>query len=236
MITTATDAEGLFSVDVFAKENGLQIHNREGIRLVSGKLLRGDGVTITWEEGVEVLGKDHEVVDAAKAILPKGLTYASFEEEYVDVRIVTRQGLANAQEGRQGLLLVAKEYVIGMGCKKGKGFEELKAFLERKALKGWEENTHAIATIDLKAREEGLWELEQFYHLPLAFFSGEELEKVPGDFEESNFVREITGVGNVCERAALCCAGEGGEILLRKVSENGMTLAMAKRKVRLRFD
>ena len=42
VITTATDVEGLFSVDVFAVQNGLRIWNREGIRKVSSKLLAGE--------------------------------------------------------------------------------------------------------------------------------------------------------------------------------------------------
>ena len=41
-MTTATDVNGLFAVDVFARKNGLRVCNPEAIRHVSGKLLQGE--------------------------------------------------------------------------------------------------------------------------------------------------------------------------------------------------
>ena len=38
VVTTATDVNGLFAVDVFARKNGLRMCNPEAIRHVSGKL------------------------------------------------------------------------------------------------------------------------------------------------------------------------------------------------------
>ena len=258
VITTATDVEDLFSVDVFAQKNGLRIANREGIRLVSGKLLRGETINITWEDGIE----------GEREGLPKGLRYVPFEEPFADVRIVTEDGYQalchkmteeNLKQGTeqgetQALLLVAKEFVLGVGCRKGKEFPELQGFLEetlegkdhaekdltKQAGEGessrdpWE-RICAIASIDLKAREEGLWELAQFHHLPFLSFTAEQLKKVEGEFSGSEFVREITGIDNVCERAALCLAGPGGELTRRKIAGNGMTVAIAKRRVRLVF-
>ena len=226
VLTTATDVEGLFSVDVFARENGLRIINREGIRAVSGKLLRGERVSISWEEGVEA--------DALEK-MPEGLIRLPFEEPGVDVRIITREKRKHLDGKEQALLLVAKEWVLGIGCKKGKTAAELRSFLEENLSKEWAENTCAIASIDLKAKEEGLWELAQYEHLPFFTFPAETLQTVKGDFAESAFVLETTGVGNVCERAALCAAGADGELIREKVAGQGMTLAVAKRKVKLRF-
>ncbi|MBO4749988.1 MAG: cobalamin biosynthesis protein [Lachnospiraceae bacterium] len=227
VITTATDVEGLFSVDVFAVNNGLRIANREGIRKVSSKLLAGEKVTIAWDK--DILCEEGEK-------LPEGLERVLFEEPLVDVRIVTsKQEALFQEEERQNLLLVSKDLILGMGCKKGKSAEELLDFLSRHIPKDWEKEAAAIASIDLKAKEEGLLMLSALFHLPFLTFSGEALEKVPGTFTESEFVRETTGVGNVCERAALCAAGDGGEIILQKKAEDGMTLAVARRIVRLQF-
>ena len=41
VITTATDINGKFAVDLFAKRNGLHIENRDGIAKVSSKVLAG---------------------------------------------------------------------------------------------------------------------------------------------------------------------------------------------------
>jgi cobalt-precorrin 5A hydrolase len=55
---------------------------------------------------------------------------------------------------------------------------------------------------------------------------------VSGDFSESHFVQEITGVSNVCERAAMAAA-EDGILVQKKIAKDGMTLAIAKRRVNL---
>ena len=40
-------------------------------------------------------------------------------------------------------------------------------------------------------------------------------------------MKETTGVGSVCERAAVCLGK--GQLLQRKIAEDGMTLAVAER-------
>ncbi len=58
--------------------------------------------------------------------------------------------------------------------------------------------------------------------LPLRCYSAEALAAVEGDFTPSAFVRGITGVDNVCERAA---AAAGGRIIVPKQANNGVTAA-----------
>ena len=64
-------------------------------------------------------------------------------------------------------------------------------------------------------------------------FTAEELSKVEGDFTESEFVKEKTGVGNICERAALKACKYGGRLICSKSVYNGITLAIAKRKIKI---
>ncbi|MBP5282203.1 MAG: cobalamin biosynthesis protein, partial [Lachnospiraceae bacterium] len=126
-------------------------------------------------------------------------------------------------------------YGLGIGCKKGKTFEEVNAFIKEHLTCDMEE-LFGIASIDLKAREEGIWEFAQYYHLPFETFSAECLNSVEGEFTKSEFVQGITGVDNVCERAALCLAGSGGTLALKKTADQGMTMALSKRKIRLLFE
>lgn len=51
MITTATDLQNKFAVDLFAKRNGLRIINKDGIAKISAKVLAGEKVTLCVEEG-----------------------------------------------------------------------------------------------------------------------------------------------------------------------------------------
>ena len=49
-----------------------------------------------------------------------------------------------------------------------------------------------------------------------------------GDFTPSDFVKGVTGVDNVCERAAVRA---GGTILVPKQAKNGVTVAVAGRNM-----
>lgn len=273
VITTATDLEKKFSVDVFAKENGLRIWNRDGIRTVSSKLLRGEKVTVAIDESImsntnecllETLNeKDIAAMEEADASsmsgFPEELELVPGDAPFADIRIVADMKNEDAkiecdksdnnksdsvktdsekkcdekngnEKGEQSILLIAKKYVLGIGCRKGKSFEELKAFVTKHCPFSIEQDCVGIASIDLKKQEIGLLELSAYYHLPFLTYSAEELKEVPGEFSNSEFVAEVTGVSNVCECSAIKAAGEDGELIIHKIAEDGMTLAVAERK------
>ena len=52
--------------------------------------------------------------------------------------------------------------------------------------------------------------------------------------EGSDFVSKITGVDNVCERAARCCSLDG-RLLLPKTVVDGITFALAEERKALTF-
>ena len=83
-----------------------------------------------------------------------------------------------------------------------------------------------VATIELKKDEPGLLAFCARRGLPLTTYSAEALAAVEGDFTPSAFVRGITGVDNVCERAA---AAAGGRIIVPKQANNGVTAAVARK-------
>ena len=62
---------------------------------------------------------------------------------------------------------------------------------------------------------------------PLPFYSAEALRAAPGQFAHSDFVQSITGVDNVCERAAVLAAG--GPVWAHKWARDGVTFAVALR-------
>lgn len=218
VLTTATDVEGVFSVDVFARRNGLLVINRQGIREVSGKALEGEKLTFAIGDGISY--------DLSK--VPKEIAIVPFSQEKVDVRIVKE--LAHAEGKSQLLLLKSKNLILGMGCKKEKPFLEVLAFVEEVCDK---EEISMVASIDLKKREKALVNLSQFLQVPFVTYSGEELEAVEGEFSASAFVESVTGVNNVCERAAAKAAGSAEKLVLKKTVKEGMTIALARRDVKL---
>ena len=92
-----------------------------------------------------------------------------------------------------------------------------------------------IASIDVKKDEVGLLDFAKIINCNINFFSAEELNSVQGDFTESAFVQKTVGVNNVCERAAVKCS-ENGNLLLKKQSSNGVTLAIAEKNITLDFN
>ena len=90
-----------------------------------------------------------------------------------------------------------------------------------------------IASIDLKKNEQGLLTFCSRYRIEPEFYPAEILKEVEGEFSASTFVKEITGVDNVCERSAVCA---GGTLRIRKQAENGVTAAFAWDNWRVKFE
>ncbi|MCR5144109.1 MAG: cobalamin biosynthesis protein [Lachnospiraceae bacterium] len=229
VITTATDVNRTFSVDVFAWENGLEILNRNGIQEVSKHVLDGKKIRFILEPGIGFTGE-----------LPcdYGVSYLSCDEQDnqnldCDVLVIHPDSKRASYATADGDILVlrVKPYVIGVGCKKGTSAEKLRTFIEAHVELS---EVSAVASIDLKAREYGLVQFAQQVALPFLTYSPRILENVSGNFSESDFVQEITGVSNVCERAAMVAA-EDGVLVQKKIAKDGMTLAIAKRRVNLRW-
>ena len=97
--------------------------------------------------------------------------------------------------------------------------------IDRRALK-------CAASVDLKKDEEGLLSFCERAGLPAEFYTAEELNAVEGDFTASEFVKNVTGVDNVCERAALLGADR---LIVRKTAGNGVTVAVAAENWEVRF-
>lgn len=238
VITTATDINNVFSVDVFAKKNALYIHNKDKIKNVSSKILAGEHVkyfcgaedVIFLEDRPDLLEK--VTTDSSNCsgaiVIPENVDFCigDFEQESIDERN------NEVQTDDLPLILFPKRMVLGIGCKKGKSFEELRNFiLKYYNPEELRRNLCAICSIDVKQKEPGLIKLSQYLGVEFFTFSAEELNRVSGEFKESDFVKETVGVGNVCERAAILGAGEGAKIVRHKISEDGMTLAEARRRI-----
>lgn len=231
VITTATDLGGRFAADVFAKENHLTILNRDGIAKVSAKVLRGEKITVAvqgYEREIHTMDKRNNQ-DTQEYQTPEELVFVPYPpERETDIVISTD---ANFEE-RAVLKLKPKEYVLGIGCKKGKREEEIDSFVRRRISEIGVELTDIafIASIERKKEERGICEWACRNRIPYLTFKEGQLQAVEGVFHGSAFVEQTVGVDNVCERAALLACGKDGQLVLCKQAENGMTLAVARRK------
>ena len=222
VITTATDLNKKFAVDLFAKRNRLYIANKDGIVKVSSKVLAGKEITMSIEAGHEIIGGE------------SGIRFVPYPPMgVVDVVVTSKDDMFDTS-----LLLKPREYVIGIGCKKGKKANEIDDFIlkaiKKKGISIMQ--IFALSSISQKRDEQGIVEWCRKEGIPFFTYTAEDLREVNGTFTKSMFVKNQVGVDNVCERAAVKACGEDGKLILPKVAENGMTIAVAKREWKVCFD
>ncbi|MCD8241270.1 MAG: cobalamin biosynthesis protein [Lachnospiraceae bacterium] len=131
---------------------------------------------------------------------------------------------------KRTLHLVPRVVTLGVGCKRGTGEEQIRALVSGTLSKYgiFPESVAKIVSIDLKKEEAGLIAFAESCGVPFETYTSKELAAVESDeaFAESDFVKSVTGVGNVCERAALKGSG-ARRLLIPKTAEQGVTVAAA---------
>ena len=213
VVTTATDVNGKFAVDVFAVKNGLAITSMRRAKEISAAILAGKPVGLHTELPLE-------------GEVPPELTLGRVQEENVEIGFHARYP--------GSLLLIPRGIYLGLGCRRGTGMQELAAAVEAALAAHWIPRcaVAGAASIDLKADEPGLLAWAREEQLPLTFYTAEALRQAEGDFSPSEFVKTVTGVDNVCERAAVLAAG-GGRLRIRKQAAHGVTVAAAEKEMRI---
>ena len=217
VITTATDSGGRFSPDSFAVANDLIITDLKAAKEIAAEVL--DDEKIGFSSVYQHSG------------LPSELTEFG----------VCRTGICVCTDTSEKpfpvtLNLVPRNIVIGIGCKKGTSADAISAVVNDVIEKNNIDiqRISEVATIDIKKEEEGLCEFCTRFGFKMTAYTADELMKVSGDFESSDFVLETTGADNVCERSAVLCSG--GRLIVKKTVADGVTVAVAEKPVYLDFD
>lgn len=216
VITTATDVNGKFAVDLFASAYHMTITDRKEAKNISAAVLEGKQIGVFSDLPIKKL--------------PDGFVMDRWCEENI---CITVKDPSFPEKKASYLRLVPRAVVLGVGCRRGTDPE----FMKEKVFVLLKEHgidpaaVKAIASVDVKQDEPAVLGLKQVFdgeclHQPCEqrFYTPEQLNQVPGDFKESAFVKKQIGVGNVCERSA-CAAG--GKLLVEKQAGDGITLAAA---------
>lgn len=210
VITTATDINGVFAVDEWAKRQGCALLEPERIVKVSGALL--GGATVTVKSPWEIAGDAPEGIRVLDSIAVG---------DHADVTLDAFSKDADT------LHIVPPVCTLGIGCRKGTDKQAIELLLEKLIEKTGllPESVTGVASIDLKKEEAGLLEFCADRGWEADFYTANELAGIGGRFTASDLVKNVTGVDNVCERSA--CAKSGGEVVVRKMSGGGVTMAVA---------
>lgn len=226
IITTATDAESAFAVDTFAKENGFLLTDLRKAKEVSAKVLRGEKLRIYSDIPMEHLVQRparHEAELVSAQDIDRADIVISYRTHILKPAEKSSQAI--------GLRLIAKRVHVGLGARKGVTQAEVAAAvatcLEDAGIDP--RAVVALASIDLKKQEAGILAYSYESGVPFVTYTAEELRTVEGAFAGSSFVQSVTGVANVCERAAAYAAGRSGhaEVLVHKTIHGNVTTAVA---------
>lgn len=212
VITTATDVNGKFAVDLFAAAYYMKITDRKEAKNISAAVLEGKQIGV--------------FSDLPLKTLPEGFLVEKHCEKNIQITVKT-------ETMPDCLRLVPKAVILGVGCRRGTDpnlmEEKVLAFLKEHKIDP--AAVKAVASVDVKQDEPAVLELKQVFDRECLkqpceqrFYTPEQLNQVPGDFKESAFVKKQIGVGNVCERSA-CAAG--GALLIGKQAGDGITIAAA---------
>lgn len=216
VITTATDLNHCFSVDQWAEERHMAISDMKLAKEISASLLQKK--QIGFSSDVPIDGQ-----------LPEGLTNQTAD---LNIKVSIKAGKGN----KTTLQLVPKTLVLGIGCRKG-----IEQVVIEDVVRGLFEQAGLsfagiglAASIDLKTNETGILEFCKKYQIPFQTYGQEALMDVKGEITPSAFVKSITGVDNVCERAALLASGSD-KLLLKKQTQDGVAIAVAEKSERYYF-
>lgn len=256
VITTGTDVNHTFAVDVFAARNQLQIEDMQLAKEIAARLI--DKEIIGFASELTVSGHVPKVLcEKCQSDTSPGKSEDDRESPEAMIHLpigicvtVHRAGAKQESPFSRTLRLIPKNVHLGIGCRRDTPFEKIEQKVEQ-VLKGCQLDWQAIAgaaSIDLKKNEEGLKQFCQVHGLPFTVYTSEELQSVEGEFTPSHFVGSITGVDNVCERsAALDCIKQrlhagtrnktgGYRMIQKKVAGDGVTVAIAMEDWSVKFE
>ncbi len=216
VITTATDLNGRFAVDLFAKKNDLWISDMKLAKQISADIL--DGKKIGFVSDFPTAGKIPEELElwntGEENFTEENIREGDAREKLARMKDAPARGICvtldeTKRPFEQTLTLVPRIVSIGVGCRKNAA----PAVIEEKivtVLRSCGVSMHSVerlASIDIKAKEPGLLSFADKCGIEFVTYSAQELMEAAGEFSESAFVEAVTGVSNVCERSAVLAGG-----------------------------
>uniref|UniRef100_UPI00403F568F cobalt-precorrin 5A hydrolase n=1 Tax=Paenibacillus sp. FSL H8-0332 TaxID=2954742 RepID=UPI00403F568F len=236
VITTASDVQGTFAVDLLGQEYGWRADSFTPMKGVSAALVNGEPVAFVQESGERdwlPLGAEvpeHVFMFASRAELRhNGRSFSA-------AIVVSDRVAAEPEEDAPADTALAeytvvyrpRSLVLGLGCNRGTSAEELEAVVLH-TLNELHLSLHSVrnvATAGIKGDEAGLLALCAKYNWELVLYTPEQLNTVELD-HPSEVVFRATGAYGVCEPAALLSSG-AHSLLQPKLKSGNVTIAVAR--------
>ena len=209
VITTASDVQGMPSVDMIAQKHQLIIDSMHDAKILTAMTVNGQKVG--WRNDSLLNLPCYYPCDEIDA---EGLVVVSNRTDLAE-KVLSAQ-------------LIPQNIIVGVGCRRGISGQQIIDFVtEQLQLNSISEmSIRQLASIDIKSDEQGVLDAAAHFGVPAVFVETTEIEKIEQDFSSSAFVKSQVGVSGVCEPAAFIAGGRTGEFISRKKSKEGITVAI----------
>lgn len=208
VITTASDTLSLTPIDLWAKNRQMVLDGGSFAR-ISTKLVNTGQISVFSEIG-----------------------HNDFPDDFIPVAEPICADLIISNRVKpwppEATILRPRDLVIGIGCNRNTPISEIREAVFNTC----QENKlsllsiNKLASINLKADEEGLIAFAQELEKEIVFFSSDKLNSIQ-NVSYSEAVYTATGAKGVCEPAAILAANYG-KLLVRKVKCKNVTVAIAQ--------
>ena len=212
VITTASDVQGMPSVDMIAQKHQLIIQSMHDAKILTAMTVNGQKVG--WRND---------------SLLTLPACYPTLNEAEADAEgLVVVSSCTDIEEKVLFAQLIPQNITVGIGCRRGISGQQIIDFVtEQLQLNSINEmSIRQLASIDIKHDEQGILVAAANFGVPAVFVETAEIEKIEQDFTSSAFVKSQVGVAGVCEPAAFIAGGRVGEFISRKKSKEGITVAI----------
>ncbi|QBI55401.1 precorrin-3B C(17)-methyltransferase [Streptomonospora litoralis] len=226
VVTTATDAARTTPLDSYGADLGFTIADTSGLASVGAALLSGEPVRVE---------SDHMW---PLPPLPPGASAQTPPETAAALIRVTDRA-APPESGLPAVTYRPPSLVVGVGSARGAAAEEIGALVDRTLAEAGldSESVRALATVDVKADEEGILRAARERGWDVTVYPASELAGVSVP-NPSEVVRAEIGTPSVAEAAALRAAadaGSGAELVAAKNKSAEATAAVARLRPRGRL-
>jgi len=214
VITTSTDLNHKFGIDCVASKYYFKIEPVSNIKTINSSLINNQVVKIDYNHDYEYLWEDKLIQN----------TYQKGSNKSKKL-IVSNDSTF--------MELVPKKLVLGLGSRKNINYQQIITAIKR----GMEylnlpvDRIDTLTTGEMKKNEHGILKAAKTLQIPLKIISENKIKEYTNpDMTYSDFVMTKFGVGGVCEPSSLIEAGKNSELILRKTSFNGVTVAVSLSK------
>jgi cobalt-precorrin 5A hydrolase len=208
VITTASDVQGLPSVDMIAQACHLHIESMDDAKTITAMAVNG-----------------HAIVFRNDSLLSLPPYFVSRNDAE---GLVVVSHCMQLNETLPYARLIPQNIIIGVGCRRGVSGSLIIDFITEQLT---HYNIHPrsirqLASIDLKSDEVGIHQAAMHFGVDAVFVPSHQIKEIEMQFTPSAFVKSHVGVSGVCEPAAFIAGGSKGAFICRKQSKQGVTLAI----------